>query len=130
MQGKTRFILTTMCIYDRWMLGNTWSSSGLTSRSLCGTYSRYSSLVILLKGSPYCGSTTLDLVISFASPKARGWMKTFFIVVLMIVSGLVMYSNCLVVLGEETSHVSSYFIFGALGECLVVGFLDGIVPTT
>jgi hypothetical protein len=57
-------------------------------------------------------------------------MKTFFFVVLMIGSSLGTYSNCLVVPGEEPSSVSGYFSFNALGECLVVGFLGGIVPTT
>jgi hypothetical protein len=37
-----------------------------------------------------------------------------------------MYSNCLAVLGEEPSPISTSFNFGALGEGLVVGFLGGI----
>jgi hypothetical protein len=52
---------------------------------------------------------------------AKGWMKTFFVVVLMIGSDLGTYSNGLMVPREECSHVSGSFIFGALGEHLVVG---------
>jgi hypothetical protein len=55
-------------------------------------------------------------------------MKTFFVVVLMTVYGLGTYSNCLVVPREEPSPVSGSFSFGALGEHLVVGFINDIVP--
>jgi hypothetical protein len=57
-------------------------------------------------------------------------MKTFFIVVLMTGSGLGTYSNFFEIPGEEPSPTSSSFTFGALEECLVVGFLNDIVPTT
>jgi hypothetical protein len=57
-------------------------------------------------------------------------MKTFFVVILMTGSGLGMYSNCLVILGEEPSHANGSFSLGALSENLVVVFLDGIVPAT
>jgi hypothetical protein len=43
-------------------------------------------------------------------------------------SGLEMYYNCFATHGEEPSPNSSSFIFGALGDRLVVGFLGGIVP--
>jgi hypothetical protein len=91
-------------------------------------YSGYSSQLILLKRSPRYGSATLDPVLASVSPKAEGWTKYFFVVVLMTGSTLGAYSNCLAVLGEEPSHISASFSFGALGECLVVGFLGGILP--
>jgi hypothetical protein len=84
----------------------------------------------MLKRSTHCGSATLDLVLSYVSPKAKGYMKNFFVVVFTTGSGLGMYSNFLVVPGEEPSPISSSFIFCALGECPMVGFLGGIVPTT
>jgi hypothetical protein len=59
---------------------------------------------------------------------AKGWLKTFFVVVLTTGSNLGTYSNCLAVPQEECSLVSGSFIFGALGEHLVVGFIDDIVP--
>jgi hypothetical protein len=73
---------------------------------------------------------TLDPVLASVSPKARGWTKYFFVVVLMTGSTLGAYSNCLAVPGEEPSPISGSFIFGALGEHLVVGFLDDILPAT
>jgi hypothetical protein len=88
MQGKMGVLLATICRYDRRMFGNTSSSSALTSGSLCGIYSGYSSRLILLKSSPQCGSAILDPVLASVSPKAGGWMKTFFVVVLMTGSGL------------------------------------------
>jgi hypothetical protein len=108
------------------MFENTWSSSALTSESLCGIYSRYSSRLIILKRSPHCGSITLDLVLASVSPKVGGLEKYFFVNVLMIGSTLGAYSNCLVVPVEEHSHVSTSFSLGALDECLVVGFLGNI----
>jgi hypothetical protein len=128
MKGKTRVLLSTMCKYDIQMFENTWSSSALTSRSLCGIYSRYSSQLILLKRSPHYGSITLDLVLSSVSPKAGGWKKNFFVDVLITGSALGAYSNCLVVPREEPSHVSTSFSLGALSERLVVGFLSNILP--
>jgi hypothetical protein len=130
MQGKMRVLIDTMCRYDHWMFGNTRSLSALMYRSLCGTYSRYSSRLIMLKISPHCGSAILDPVVASISPKAGAWMKTFFIIVLMTGSGLGIYSNCLTIHGEETSPICSYFSFGALGERLVVGFVGGIFPAT
>jgi hypothetical protein len=130
MQGKTRFLRATMCKYDRRILGNTWSSSALTSRSLCGIYSWYYSLLIMLNRSPNCGSTTLDPVLASISPKARGWKKNFFVFILTAGSGLEMYSNCLMIPREEPSPISGYFRFGSLLERLVVGFLDDIFSTT
>jgi hypothetical protein len=112
------------------MFGNTSSSSALTSGSLCGIYSGYSSRLILLKSSPQCGSAILDPVLASVSPKARGWIKTFFVVVLMTGSGLGVYSNCFATPGEEPSPTSGSFSFGALDDHLVVGFLGGIVPAT
>jgi hypothetical protein len=112
------------------MFRNTSSSSALTSGSLCGTYSGYYSWMILLKSSPQCGSSILDPVLASVSPKARGWVKTFFVVVLMIFFGLRVYSNFFAAPGEEPSTTSSSFSFGALEHCLVVGFLGGIVPAT
>jgi hypothetical protein len=72
----------------------------------------------------------LELVLHFVSPKARGWMKSFFIDVLMTGSSLNVYSNYLMTLGEEPSPTSGSFNFGALDDHLVVGFLGNIVPTT
>jgi len=72
----------------------------------------------------------LDPVLYYVSPKARGWMKTFFVAILMTGSGLEAYSNCFVTLGEETSPTFGSFSFGALDDRLVVGFLGGIVPAT
>jgi len=127
MQGKTEVLLATMCKYDRRMLENTWSSSTLISRSLCGIYSRYSSWIILLKISRHCGNITLDPMLAFVSPKARGWKKSFFVDVLMTGFSLGAYSNSLVVPREEPSPVSTYFSLGALDEHLVVGFLGDIL---
>jgi hypothetical protein len=67
-------------------------------------------------------------VLAFFSSKVGGWTKTFFVVVLTIGSSLGAYSNCLAVPREEPSLVSGFFIFGALGERLVVGFLGSIFP--
>jgi hypothetical protein len=69
-------------------------------------------------------------MLASVSPKARGWMKTFFVVVLMTSSGLGAYSNCFVIPGEEPSPTSGSFSFGALDDHLVVGFLGDIVPAT
>jgi hypothetical protein len=128
MQGETRFILSTMCKYDHRMFENTWSSSALTSGSFCGIYSGYSSQLILLKRSAHCGRINLDLVLASISPKARGWTKYFFVDVLITGSALGVYSNCLVVPGEESSPVSASFSLGSLGKRLVVGFLGDILP--
>jgi hypothetical protein len=54
--------------------------------------------------------------------KPEAGKKDFFVDVLMTGSALGAYSNCLVVPGEEPSHVSTSFILGALGERLVVAF--------
>jgi hypothetical protein len=62
------------------------------------------------------------------SPKFEGWMKDFFIDVLMTGSSLGVYSNCLTTPGEEPSPTSGYFSFGALSYRLVVDFLGRIVP--
>ena len=72
----------------------------------------------------------MDPVLASVSPKVRGWMKTFFVVVLTTGSGLGTYSIFLAVPEEETSLVYGSFIFGALDEHLVVGFIGGIVPAT
>jgi hypothetical protein len=45
-------------------------------------------------------------------------------------SGLRVYFNCFATFGEEPSPTYGYFSFGALDDCLVVGFLGGIVPAT
>jgi hypothetical protein len=90
----------------------------------------YYSLLILLKRSPHFGRATLDLLLPSVSPNAEGWMKTFFVDVLTTSSGLGTYSNCLVVPGKDPSSIFGYFSFGALGECLVVRFLGGIIPAT
>jgi hypothetical protein len=127
-QGKTGVLLDTMCKYDCWIFGNTWSSSALTSRSLCGINFGYSSQMILLKWSPHYGSISLDSVLASVSPKTGGWTKAFFVEVFMTDSSLGVYSNFLAVPGEEPSPFSTSFILGALGECLVVEFLDDILP--
>jgi hypothetical protein len=100
------------------------------SRLMCGIYTKNYSLLILLKRSTHCGSATLDPVLASVSPKAGGWTKTFFVVVLTRFSTLGTYSNCLTVLGEEPSPIFGSFSFGALEERLVVGFLGSIVPAT
>jgi len=69
-------------------------------------------------------------VLASISPKVEGWMKTFFIVVLMTGPSLRVYSNCFVAPREEPSPTSGSFSFDALNDRLVVGFLGGIVPTT
>jgi hypothetical protein len=70
----------------------------------------------------------LDLVLSSISPKVKGWIRAFFVEVFMTDSSLGVYSNYLVVPGEEPSPVSSSFSLGALVKRLVVGFLEGILP--
>jgi hypothetical protein len=130
MKGKMGVILSTICIYNRYMFGKTSSLSSLMYGSLCASYSRYSSWLIVLKRSPQCGSTILDPGFTSITPKVVGWMKTFFVVVLTIGSSLGAYSNFLMVSREETSPVSGSFRFGAHGKCLMVGFLGGIVPAT
>jgi hypothetical protein len=45
-------------------------------------------------------------------------------------STLGVYSNFLVVPGEEPSPVSASFSLGTLKECMVVGFLNRILPAT
>jgi hypothetical protein len=72
----------------------------------------------------------LDHVLDFVSPKVGGWMKAFFVDVLMTGSNLDMYSNCFVTHGEDPSPTSGSFSLGALDDHLVVGFLGGIVPAT
>jgi hypothetical protein len=69
-------------------------------------------------------------MLSFVSPKVGGWMKTFFVVLLMTGFSLRVYSNCFVALAEEPSPTCGSFIFGALEDRLVVVFLGVIVPTT
>jgi hypothetical protein len=70
----------------------------------------------------------LDPVLAFVSPKIEGWTKVFLVEVLMTGSTLGVYSNYLTVPGEEPSPIFSSFILGALGERLVVVFLDEILP--
>jgi hypothetical protein len=100
-QGKTGILLATVCRYDHCMFKNTLSSRDLTLGSLCGMYSGYSSWLIFLKRSPKSGSVVLDPVLASVSPKARGWMKSFFVDVLMPSSGLSVYSNCLMTHGDS-----------------------------
>jgi hypothetical protein len=57
-------------------------------------------------------------------------MKTFFVVFLMTGSNLIVYSNFFVSPREDPSPTSSYFSFISLDNCLVIGFLGGIVPAT
>jgi hypothetical protein len=130
MQGKMGFMLDTICRYDHQMFGNTRSSSALMFGSLCGTYFGYSSRLILLKRSRQCGSAIFEPVLASVSPKVRGWMKTFFVFVLMKGFDLEAYSNFFVIPGEETSPTFGSFSFDTLGDHLVVGFLGGIVPAT
>jgi hypothetical protein len=86
--------------------------------------------MILLKSSPQCGSAILDPMLASISPKARGWVKTFFLSILMIGSDLRVYSNSFAAPGEEPSPTYGYFIFGSLNYFLVVGFLGDIFPAT
>jgi hypothetical protein len=72
----------------------------------------------------------LDPVLASVSSKVGGWMKTFFVVVLMTGSILGVYSNCFVAPREEPSPTSGSFNFGALDDHLVVGFLGGIFLET
>jgi hypothetical protein len=123
-------LFVTMCKYDRRMFGNTWSSSALTSGSLCGIHSGYSSRLILLKRSPQCGRISLDLVLAYVSSKAIGCTKPFFFYVLMTGSALGAYSNCLVVPREAASPISVSFSLGSLDKHLVVGFLNNILHAT
>jgi hypothetical protein len=71
----------------------------------------------------------LDPAIACVSPKAIGWMKTFFVVVLMTCPSLIVYYNCFVAPGEVPSPNFGSFSFSTLDDSLVVGFLGGIVPT-
>jgi hypothetical protein len=57
-------------------------------------------------------------------------MKSFFVVVLMTGSSLRVYSNYFAAYGEEPTPTFGSFSFGALDDCLVVGFLSEIVPAT
>jgi hypothetical protein len=68
-------------------------------------------------------------VLASVSPKTGGWTKDFFVEVFMTDSTLGVYSNFLVVPGEEPSPISASFSLGALDKHLVVGFLGGILPT-
>jgi hypothetical protein len=86
--------------------------------------------MILLKRSPHCGSAIMDSMLASVFPKDRGWMNNFFVVFLTTGSNLGTYSKCLMVPGEEPFPVFDYFIFGALSERLVVGFLRDIVFAT
>jgi hypothetical protein len=91
-------------------------------------YSGNSSRLIFLKSSPQCGIVVLVPVLAYVSPKARGWVKTFFVDVLMTGFGLELNSNCFAAPGEDPSPTSGSFSFGALSDRLVVGYLGGIVP--
>jgi hypothetical protein len=128
MHGKTGVMQATMCKYDRWIFGNTWSSNALTSGSLCGIHSGSSFQLIMLNRSPHYGNITLDPIFASVLLKTKGWIKSFFVEALITGSALREYFNCLVVLGEEPSHVSTSFILGALNERLVIGLLGGIFP--
>ena len=72
----------------------------------------------------------MDHVLDSVSPKAGGWMKNFSVDVLMIGSGLIVYSNCFVAPGEDPLPTSRYFIFSGLDDRLVVRFLGDIIPAT
>jgi hypothetical protein len=72
----------------------------------------------------------LEPVLASVPLKARGWMKIFFVVVLMIGYSLRVYSNCFAAPGEEPLPTSGSFSFDTLDDCLVLGFLGGIVSTT
>jgi hypothetical protein len=83
-----------------------------------------------VKEIPQMWKCHLGPYVFYVSPKVGGWTKTFFVVFLMLGSGLGAYSNCLAVPREETLHVFGSFSFGALIEHLVVVFLSSIVPIT
>jgi hypothetical protein len=80
----------------------------------------------MLNKYPHCGSTTFYPVLASVSSNVGSWANAFLVVVRMTGSTLVEKSNCLAALGEDPSLTSAYFIFGALRERLVVGFLGGI----
>jgi hypothetical protein len=68
----------------------------------------------------------LDPVLAFVSPNARGWMKTFFVAILMTCSSLDVYSNFFATPREEPSPTSGSFNFGSFDDHLVVIFLGKI----
>jgi hypothetical protein len=55
-------------------------------------------------------------------------MKSFFVDVLIIGSGLGSNYSCFTTPGEEPSPTSGSFSFSTLRDRLVVGFCGGIVP--
>jgi hypothetical protein len=65
------------------------------------------------------------------SPKARGWMKSFLVAVLMMGTGFGENSNCLAThWGRNLLPLLVLVALAALGDFLVVGFFGGIVPAT
>jgi hypothetical protein len=56
-------------------------------------------------------------------------VKAFLVDVLIIGSDLGANFNFFAIDGEEPSPTSGSFSFGALGDCLLFGFLGGIVAT-
>jgi hypothetical protein len=69
-------------------------------------------------------------MLSSVSPKVEGWMKAFFIDVLMTGFGLSVYFNFFATPGEEPSPISGSFSFGALSDHLIVIFLGSIIIAT
>jgi hypothetical protein len=57
-------------------------------------------------------------------------MKTSLVDVLMMGTGFGANSNYFTAVGEKPSPISGSFVFSVLGDFLVAGFLEGIVPAT
>jgi hypothetical protein len=83
-------------------------------------------LTYFLYMSPQCGSTTLDHVLASMSLNTEGWVNCVLVDVQIIDSIFEKKSSFLLAPSVEPSPTSSSFSLGALGECLVVGFLGGI----
>jgi hypothetical protein len=130
MQGKNEVLIATMCKYDRQMFGNTWSSSVFMSGSLVWDIFWVFFSTDLVKEIPPLWEHHFGLILASVSPKAGDWSKYFFVEVLMIGSALGVYSNGLVVPGEEPSPVLASFSLGTLGKRLVVRFLGGTFTAT
>jgi hypothetical protein len=80
----------------------------------------------MLNKYPHYGSTTFDPIRASMFSNAGGWENSILVDIRMTSSTLVEKSSFLTSSDDYPSLTSAYFIFGALGEILVVGFLGGI----